>query len=98
MMGSNTEPCLDLSSQASTCIAQLEGVNLGEMQVDHGMLAGDQGVHDRRVYPRTARDSVSDLRGRNLGCLVTRSLETPCQPHSSLRSAKSNSVKRGQQE
>jgi len=36
-------------------------------QADHGMPAGDQGVHDRRVHPRTARDSVSDLRGRNLG-------------------------------
>src|SRR2546422_3102620 len=67
-------------------------------QVDHGMPAGDQGVHDRRVHPRTARDSVSDLGGRNLRCLVTRSPETPGQPASSLRSAKSGSVERGQQE
>ena len=52
----------------------------------------------RRVHPRTAGNTVADLRGRNLGCLVTRSSETPCQPAGSLRSAKNSSVERGQQE
>jgi hypothetical protein len=47
---------------------------------------------------RMARNSVPDLRGRNLSCLVRRSPETPCQPAGSLRSAKSRSVERGQPE
>ena len=42
--------------------------------------------HDRRVHPRTAGNSVADLRRRNLGCLVTRSPETPRQPAGGLRS------------
>ena len=45
-----------------------------------------------------ARHSVPDLRGGNFSCLVTRSPETPWQPAGSLRSAKSGSVERGQQE
>src|SRR6266516_5876428 len=61
-------------------------------------LAGNQGVHDSGLHPRIAWNSVPDLRGGNLGCLVTRSPETPCQPAGSLRSAKSGSVERGQQE
>jgi len=50
------------------------------------------------LIQRTARDSVSDLRARNLGCLVTRSLETPWPRAGRLRSATSGSVERGQPE
>ena len=49
-------------------------------------------------FIQTARDSVADFRGRNFRCLVTRPTEAPRQPASSLRSAKSGSVERGEQE
>src|SRR5437899_8471551 len=58
------------------------------------MPAGNQGVHNIGLHPRIAWNSVPDFRGGNLGCLVTRSPETPCQPASSLRSAKSGAVER----
>ena len=54
-------------------------------QADHGMLAGDQGGHDCRVHPRIARNSVADLRGRDLGCLAARSSEALREPAGGLR-------------
>src|SRR5438067_3606402 len=53
-------------------------------QVDHGMPAGDQGIHHRRVHARTAGNSVRDLRGRDLGCLVARPFATPRRPAGGL--------------
>jgi hypothetical protein len=43
-----------------------------------------RGGHDRRVYPRTAGNSVADLRRRNLSYLVTRPFETPRRPAAGL--------------
>ena len=54
--------------------------------------------HDYRVHPRIAGNSVADLRGRHIRCLVTRSSETPRQPARGLRSAKGRPVERWQQE
>src|ERR1700726_1038007 len=62
------------------------------------MPAGDQSGHDCGVHPRTAWNSGADLRGRNLGCLAARSSESAREPANSLRSAKSGSVERGEQE
>src|SRR6202166_5368184 len=62
------------------------------------MRAGDEGGDDCGVHPRTAWNSVADLRGRNFGCLVARSSEAPREPTGGLRSAKSGSVERGEQE
>ena len=39
--------------QATISVAVMDAA----WQADHGMPAGDQGVHDRRVHPRTAGDS-----------------------------------------
>src|ERR1043166_3713105 len=50
------------------------------------MRAGNQGSHDSGVRARTAWNSGYDLRGRDLGCLVTRFVETPCQPAGGVRS------------
>src|SRR5205814_9860699 len=38
-------------------------------QVDHGMPAGDQGIHHRRVHARTAGNSVRNLRGTSAAWL-----------------------------
>jgi hypothetical protein len=40
-------------------------------QADYGMHSGDESSHDSRVRPRTQRQSIGDLRRRNLGRLVT---------------------------
>ena len=45
-----------------------------------------------------ARNSFSDLRGRHVRCLVTRSSETPREPARGLRSAQERSVEGWQQE
>src|SRR5207302_6227799 len=45
------------------------------------------GRHDSGVHSRTTWNSGIDLRGRDFGCLVTRSAEAPCQPAGGLRSA-----------
>ena len=49
-----------------------------------------------RVHPGKAWNSVTDLRGRNSGCVVTRPSETACQPAGGLRSAQGGSVEGGQ--
>ena len=55
-------------------------------------------VHDCRVHPRIARNSVTDLRGRHVRGLVTRSSETPREPAGGLRPAKERSFEGWQQE
>jgi hypothetical protein len=55
---------------------------------------GDQGGHDCRVHPRIARNSVADLRGRHVRCLVTRSSETPREPAGGLRSGEETAFER----
>src|ERR1022692_1043741 len=62
------------------------------------MPAGDQSGHDCGVHPRTAGNSVADLRGRDLGCLAARSSDAPREPAGGLRSAKGRPVERGEQE
>ena len=47
-----------------------------------GMRAGNQGSHDSGVHSRTAGNAGRDLRGRDLGRLVTRSAEAPREPAS----------------
>src|ERR1022692_2422138 len=61
------------------------------------MPAGDQSGHDCGVHPRTAGNSVADLRGRDLGCLAARSSDAPREPAGGLRSAKGRPVERGNQ-
>src|SRR5712692_1544879 len=53
-------------------------------QADHGRLVGDQSSHDCRVRPRITWPAVAHLRGRNFGCLVARSAETPGRPTGGL--------------
>jgi len=43
-------------------------------------------------HPRTAWNSIGDLRGRNLRCLVTRPSKTPRQPACRLRPAQERSA------
>ena len=62
--------------QATISVAVMDA----QGKADHGMPAGDQGIHDHRVHPRTAGNSVGDLRGRDLRCLVARPSATPRQP------------------
>ena len=67
-------------------------------QADHGMPAGNQGGHDGCVHPRAAWNSVAEVRGRNLGCLVTRSPEAPREQAGGVRSAQECSMAGWEQE